>query len=106
LIASGWSVKDLHRRILLSQTYRMSCELDERNAERDPANRRLWRFERRRLDAEAIRDAMLAVSGSLDLRKPGPHPFPPIESWSWTQHTAFKEVYPSNSRSVYLMTPR
>ena len=49
---------------------------------------------------------MLAVSGRLDRRRPGPHPFPPIESWGWTQHNAFKAVYPSDGRSVYLMTQR
>ena len=55
-----------------------------------------WRFDRRRLDAEAIRDAMLAASGKLDLRRPGEHPFPPIDAWNWTQHTPFKDVYPSS----------
>ena len=49
---------------------------------------------------------MLAVSGKLDETPPGPHPFPPIETWHWTQHDAFKAVYPSNHRSVYLMTQR
>ena len=42
----------------------------------------------------------------LDRRRPGPHPFPPIEDWHWTQHDAFKAVYPTNHRSVYLMTQR
>jgi hypothetical protein len=65
-----------------------------------------WRFDRRRLDAEAIRDALLAVSGRLDLRRPGGHPFPPITAWGWTQHAPFKDVYASNHRSVYLMTQR
>src|SRR5438445_8760458 len=49
---------------------------------------------------------MLALSGKLDLRRPGPHPFPPMDKWTWTQHNPFKEVYPSNQRSVYLMTQR
>ena len=49
---------------------------------------------------------MLAVVGQLDRRRPGPHPFPPIETWHWTQHDAFKAVYPTNHRSVYLMTQR
>ena len=49
---------------------------------------------------------MLALAGRLDLDRPGPHPFPPIPTWGWTQHNPFKAVYPSNHRSVYLMTQR
>lgn len=105
-IASGWSVKAMHRLILLSKTYQLSSDHDEANAARDPGNRWYWRQDRRRLDAEAIRDALLTVSGRLDRRRPGPHPFPPIEKWGWTQHAPFKEVYPSNHRSIYLMTQR
>jgi Protein of unknown function (DUF1553)/Protein of unknown function (DUF1549)/Planctomycete cytochrome C len=105
-IAGGWSIKAIHLEILLSQTYQLSSDVDPANAARDPENRWLWRFPRRRLDAESIRDAMLAVSGNLDRARPGPHPFPPIESWHWTQHEPFKAVYPSQHRSVYLMTQR
>ena len=105
-IASGWSVKTIHREILLSQTYQLASVGDTRDAAFDPANRWLWRFPASRLDAESIRDAMLAVAGNLDKKLPGPHPFPPIETWHWTQHDAFKVVYPSNHRSVYLMTQR
>jgi Protein of unknown function (DUF1553)/Protein of unknown function (DUF1549)/Planctomycete cytochrome C len=106
LVASGWSIKDLHRQILLSHTYRLASEFDGRSAGADPGNHWLWRFDRRRLDAESIRDAMLAVSGQLDRRRPSAHPFPPIEDWHWTQHNAFKAVYPSEQRSVFLMTQR
>jgi hypothetical protein len=106
LVSSGWSIKDLHRQILFSRTYQLSSEFDDANAAVDPGNRRLWRFDRRRLDAESIRDAMLAVSGLLDSRMPARHPFPPIEEWHWTQHNAFKAVYPTRQRSVFLMTQR
>jgi hypothetical protein len=106
LVASGWSIKDLHRQILLSRTYRLSSVNDASNAAADPGNKMLWRFDRRRLDAESIRDAMLAISGRLDQRKPTPHPFPAIEEWPWTQHNAFKAVYPTERRSVFLMTQR
>ena len=102
----GWSIKDLHREIVLSRTYQLASDLDAHNVTIDPGNRWLWRYPRRRLDAESIRDAMLAVSGRLDSRRPRPHPFPPIEAWHWTQHDAFKAVYPTNQRSVYLMTQR
>jgi Protein of unknown function (DUF1553)/Protein of unknown function (DUF1549)/Planctomycete cytochrome C len=105
-VKSGWSIKAIHREILLSRTYELSSDLDPQNAALDPDNRWLWRFSRQRLDAESIRDAMLAVSDKLDETRPAPHPFPPIESWRWTQHDAFKAVYPSNYRSLYLMTQR
>jgi hypothetical protein len=105
-VASGWSIKSIHRQILLSKTYQLSSSHDEAKAARDPANRWYWRFARRRLDAESIRDAMLLISDKLDLKKPGAHPFPPIETWGWTQHNPFKAAYPSHHRSVYLMTQR
>src|SRR5262249_56627336 len=63
LVEKGWSVKALHRLLLLSSTYQMACSADEEAAKVDPGNRLLWRMPRRRLEAEAIRDAMLAGSG-------------------------------------------
>ncbi len=105
-VASGWSIKAIHREIVLSVTYQLSSDYDAPDAVLDPQDRWLWRYPRRRLDAESIRDAMLAVSGRLDRGRPGRHPFPPIEAWHWTQHDAFKIVYPSDHRSVYLMTQR
>jgi Protein of unknown function (DUF1553)/Protein of unknown function (DUF1549)/Planctomycete cytochrome C len=105
-VASGWSVKAMHRLIVSSKAYQLASHENPDNAVRDPGNRWYWRFDRRRLDAEALRDAMLAVGGNLDPRRPGPHPFPPIGAWGWTQHAPFKDVYPSNHRSVYLMTQR
>jgi mono/diheme cytochrome c family protein len=71
-LASGWSIKALHREILLSATYRMSCDRDGHNAAVDPDNRLLWRTNRRRIDVEAWRDALLAASGELDDRIGGP----------------------------------
>jgi hypothetical protein len=105
-VESGWSIKAMHRLILTSKTYQLASAEDEGNVAKDPANRWYWRYDRRRLDAEAIRDALLAVSGRLDRSRPGPHPFPPIDKWTWTQHNPFKDVYPTNHRSVYLMTQR
>jgi hypothetical protein len=106
LVAEGWSLKAIHRLIVTSRTYQLSSAFSPENAAKDPANRLLWRFERRRLDAEALRDALLAVSGHLDSARPGAHPFPPIDRWHWTQHDAFKETYASRHRSVYLLTQR
>jgi hypothetical protein len=103
---AGWSVKALHRLILNSSVYQLGSQESAEGLRQDPANRLLWRHARRRLEAEAIRDAILCVSGTLDLARPGPHPFPPPEKWTWTQHTPFKERYESMHRSVYLMTQR
>jgi mono/diheme cytochrome c family protein len=69
-VNDGWSLKKLHKRILLSQAYQMSTAHDAKAALADPENRLLWRFNRRRLEAEAVRDSMLAVAGTLD-RTPG-----------------------------------
>ena len=72
LIASGWSLKRIHRLIATSATYRQSSEWREDLAERDPANRLLARQARLRLPAESVRDASLAVAGLLDRRVGGP----------------------------------
>ncbi len=66
----GWSIKQLIRELVLSRTYRQSTEHREEAFLRDPDNRFLWRAAKRRLDAEEIRDAMLVVSGELDLKRP------------------------------------
>ena len=106
-VESGWSIKEMHRLILSSKTYQLASDYNAQNASIDPANAYHWRFDRRRLQAEAIRDAMMAVSGLLKLNPPGGHPFPPASTWRWTQHYPFKKkTYPSNHRSVYLMTQR
>ena len=72
LVHSGWSAKALHRLILSSSVWRQSSEPLTPAQTTDPDNRLLARFPLRRLDAEAIRDAMLAVSGELDGRQGGP----------------------------------
>ena len=63
-------------------------------------------FRRCRLDAEQLRDALLAVSGELDPAPGGAHPFPPEHTWAFTQHAPFDAVYESKKRSVYLMQQR
>ncbi len=65
-VKSGWSIKSLVREIVLSRTYSQGSSYDETAFQADPDNRLLWRANKRRLDAEAIRDAMLAVAGKLD----------------------------------------
>ncbi|MEQ1862131.1 MAG: PSD1 and planctomycete cytochrome C domain-containing protein [Chthoniobacteraceae bacterium] len=104
--AGGWSVKAMHRLIMLSHTYRLASTREAGALAHDPGNELLASFPRRRLDAEAIRDTLLALGGNLDLSPAGTHPFPPQREWNFTQHNAFKAVYETDHRSVYLMTQR
>jgi hypothetical protein len=71
-VHEGWSLKKLHREIMLTAAYGLSDEPSERNYAEDPDNRLLWRYNRRRLDAESLRDSLLCVSGKLDLKEGGP----------------------------------
>ena len=66
----GWSIKQTIRKIVLSRTYQLSCANDSLAQEIDPENRLLWRSKPRRLPVEAIRDAILSVSGQLDIKPP------------------------------------
>ena len=72
LITHGWSLKHIHRLILNSKAYQQDSTFNEAAAKLDSNARLLWRFPPRRLEAEAVRDAMLAVSGKLDLTMGGP----------------------------------
>ncbi|HEY0456692.1 MAG TPA: PSD1 and planctomycete cytochrome C domain-containing protein, partial [Verrucomicrobiae bacterium] len=72
LIENGWSMKSLHRQIMLSAAYQMSSKFEKRNYDLDPENKLVWRMNRRRLEVEAWRDSMLAVAGNLDDRVGGP----------------------------------
>ncbi len=80
---NGWSIKKLHRSLMLSRTYQQSSEENPANFNKDPENRLVWRMNRRRLELEALRDSLLAASGRLDLKPGGPSidiwntPFPP-----------------------------
>jgi hypothetical protein len=102
----AWGVKKMHRLLMLSRTYQLSAAEDADDLKRDAGNDYLWRFARRRLDGESIRDTLLAVSGALDRTPGGEHPFPDPPTWDFTQHKPFKAVYETNRRSVYLMTQR
>ena len=105
-MASGWSIKKLHKLIVLSRTYQLASGDNARNIAKDAANKFLWKFNRRRLDAEEIRDSMLTVSGNLDRVMGGEEPFPPEMQWKYTQHEPFIADYASNKRAVYLMQQR
>jgi mono/diheme cytochrome c family protein len=140
-IRGGWSLKALHRRILLSRAWQLASPQaaspqaaspqaaspqaaspqaaseqvhDPRdgsavmvsNGRKDPNNTLGWHFERRRLDAESIRDTLLWVAGELDESPAGDHPFPPRHTWGWTQHNPFVAAYETKRRSLYLMQSR
>ncbi|MEZ5355172.1 MAG: PSD1 and planctomycete cytochrome C domain-containing protein [Bryobacteraceae bacterium] len=72
LVANRWSMKALIREIVLTDTYQRSSAIDAAGHDADPANKLYWRHERRRLDAESLRDSILAASGSLDAAIGGP----------------------------------
>ncbi|MFM8399348.1 MAG: DUF1553 domain-containing protein, partial [Pirellula sp.] len=113
-IESGWDVRALHRLIVLSRTYRLANDtMDakqqpwaQKAMDRDPENRLLWRYAKRPMDAESLRDSILSISGLLDRKIPKEHPFPPVDSWGFTIHNPFHGVYDSKHRSVYLMQQR
>ena len=105
-VKDGWSIKNLHRLMMNSSAYRVAGEADAASLAADPPNKLFGRSFRRRLEGEAIRDAFLAVSGTLDTSPAGPHPFPAEDKINYTQHTPFTADYDHNRRSVYLMSRR
>jgi hypothetical protein len=135
-IEGGWSMKKMHRLIMRSRVYQLasgeqrvgefpsggrgweqkraedgkrgdsSASLFAANAAIDVGNEYLWRFNRRRLSAEEVRDSMLSTSSQLDRTMGGEHPFPAETTWRFSQHVQFFGVYDTNRRSVYLMQQR
>jgi hypothetical protein len=71
-VKDGWSTKRMIRRLMLTSTYQLSTAHDEKAHAVDPENRYFWRMHRKRLDAESLRDAVLAINGSLDRTMGGP----------------------------------
>ena len=102
-VESGWSIKALHRLILLSDAYQRSSAYDAAAATTDPQNTLLWRFSPRRLQAEEIRDALLAVSGALDPTAGGPA-LTHVKNRDYLfNHTSKDQTtYHTNRRTVYL----
>jgi hypothetical protein len=107
-IRTGWSVKAMHRLIMLSATYQQSSkDATEGSVKPEPDLRTDYvSFERRRLSAEEIRDSILAVTHELDQARGRDHPFPSPLGWGFSQHGPFIAVYDHNKRSIYLMTQR
>ncbi len=102
-IDSGWSVKSLHRIIVNSATYRQSSAINDAAAKLDADNQLLWRFTPRRLEAEAVRDAMLTVSGQLNPAMGGPsfRPFTITEFNAAFYHPKDSAEPEFNRRTVY-----
>jgi hypothetical protein len=107
-VEDGWSIKKLHRRILLSAVYQQSSEYNAASAAIDPENKLQWRWSRRRLDSEAIRDSMLAVAGVLNRKMYGPGVFPPLPPGMVTRGGWKDAEDPSEAvrRSVYIFVRR
>jgi hypothetical protein len=107
-VRGGWSIKQLHREIMLSATYRQSSESSEAAAKLDPENKLLWKYNRRRLEGESIRDSMLASSGLLNAKMYGPGVFPPLPAGvetrgGWKKDEAVEET---RRRSIYIFVRR
>ena len=79
LMAQGWRLKPIHRLMVTSTSYRQGTQAGAKERAEDPENTLIWKMSRRRLDAEAIRDAMLAVTGELNPKMGGPGVLVPIE---------------------------
>ena len=105
-ISSGWSVKKLHRLIMMSETYRQASDWREDAATKDAGNRFLWRYLPRRLEGEAVRDAMLSASGLLNEEMGGPsfRPFTMERTGTLEHYTMIDSDDPAfNRRTVYRM---
>ena len=106
-VKSGWSMKQMHRVMVLSNTYRMSTTFNAKAATTDPENKLLWRMPRRRLEAESIRDAIMAVSGDLDFATGGTllEKYKPRQYVSNTKQGGNVD-YDRNIRAVYIPVVR
>lgn len=103
-VEGGWDIKRMHRQIMLSAVYRQGSTEDEEKMAADPANKVYWRKAPLRLDAEALRDSMLSVSGLLNKTMLGG--IDPIKEARDGQYLPDEEAGPRNRRSVYLAQSR
>src|SRR5262249_41796965 len=107
-VEQGWSIKKMHRLIMLSSVYQQSSEFNSEAAKIDPENKLLWRFRRQRLTGEEIRDAILAVSGKMNWQMGGPSVFPDIPKemevrGGWKRDESEEQ---KNRRSIYTFVRR
>jgi len=101
LIARGWHMKEVHKTIVMSATYRQSSTTTASLAERDPDNRLLARGPRFRMDAEMVRDTVLAASGLLSPKVGGPSVFPPQPDGIWDIPYSDEKWKPSEGEDRY-----
>jgi hypothetical protein len=113
-VEEGWKWKPMHRMILMSSAYRQSSQspIDAQASAKDAENRLLWKFNRRRLEAEEIRDASLAIAGRLNEKAGGPSVIIPVEQelinllYKPSQWAVTKDAADHDRRSIYLLQKR
>jgi hypothetical protein len=111
-VRGGWSLRRLHRLITSSNAYRMSKRWRAEPGKADPDNRLLWRFPYRRLEVEAIRDSMLAVSGRLNAKMYGPSMYPSVPKEALAGHSDPDKIWKpldereASRRTVYAFLKR
>jgi len=113
-VKGGWRLKPIHKLIVMSQTYQQSSKslMEAMGHEKDPENALVWKYSRRRLDAEQIRDAMLAVSGRLNGKAGGPSIILPVDEelvnllYKPSQWAVTKDGSEHDRRSIYLLHKR
>lgn len=116
-VDGGWSMKSLHKKIMMSKTYRMSSKGNVEALALDPANDLLWRFDMRRLTAEEIRDSILLATGELNLALAGPTVYPELSKEIIETSSKKGELFSSgmwgkssleeqNRRSIYVHLKR
>ncbi len=112
MVAGGWKLKKFHKLLMTSNAYLMSSQTVEKSLEADPANNLFWRFNMRRLSAEEIRDSILKISGSINLKYLGPSFYPEVPrevlQTSSRPGAVWKKSSPEeqNRRSVYIFIKR
>ena len=95
-----WSIKDMIREIMMSDTYRRSSTYDQANYAVDPDNKLLWRANPRHMDAESLRDAMLSVASRLDMKQPSRTPTVGVRGARVTANDTHRSVYMPIDRSL------
>ncbi len=114
-VEGGWRVKPMHKLIMMSETYRQASEspsMAPRGMTEDPENSLVWKFSRRRLEAEEIRDSMLAVAARLNLAVGGPSVIIPVDSelvnllYKPAQWAVNKDLRDHDRRSIYMLHKR
>jgi hypothetical protein len=111
-VGGAWTLKRFHKLIMMSSTYQLSSQADADDLRADPSNALLWRFNMRRLSGEEVRDSILAVSGSLNLKQFGPSTYPKIPKEVLAGQSLPGQGWPTsppeeaNRRSVYAHVKR